>query len=216
MSPAHAYRVTKYDPADRAPDGTYHGPLDTDSDHGPVDAAYLAAVRAFAEESGVERLAVRDPGIGGGSLPFRPGPAAREHPLEGLFPADLTGFHDGAVVALPLALELLRRMLGGSSVWCGLETEDGFAVETGWDQYVYVTTRAPCPGAVARTRELGLFAEPVGASPYDPGCGADAPARRCPGRLPAADLLRRTPRRAGAGRVPGCGCQTPRVGSRYR
>ncbi|MET9465176.1 RNA-binding protein [Streptomyces sp. NPDC006544] len=168
MSPTHVYRVTKYDPADRAPDGTYHGPLDTDSDHGPVDAAYLAAVRAFAEESGVQRLAVREPGIGGGSLPFRPGPAAREHPLDGLFPADLTGFHDGAVVALPLALELLRRMLGGSSVWCRLATEDGFAVQVGWDQYVYVTTRAPCPGAVARTRELGLFADPIEASPYDP------------------------------------------------
>ncbi|MDD9378410.1 hypothetical protein M8Z33_17460 [Streptomyces sp. ZAF1911] len=43
----HAHRVTKYDPADRAPDGTYRGTVDSVSDHGPVEAAYLEAVAAF-------------------------------------------------------------------------------------------------------------------------------------------------------------------------
>ncbi|MGF1424936.1 hypothetical protein [Kitasatospora sp. LaBMicrA B282] len=59
--PSHVYRITKYDPADRDEHGGYRGPEQPVSDHGPVEAAYLAAVAAFAGASGVERLAVREP-----------------------------------------------------------------------------------------------------------------------------------------------------------
>ncbi|MBT2445724.1 RNA-binding protein [Streptomyces sp. ISL-43] len=163
----HAYRVTKYDPADRAPNGTYEGAQDTDSDHGPVEAAYLAAVAAFAEESGVERLTVRDPQVTG-FVHFGREPALEGHGLAGLFPDGLTGFHDGAPVAVPLALELVRGMLRDHGLWCRLEAEGVFAVHVGWDQYVYVATRTPCEAAVARTHELGIFAEPIEVSPYDP------------------------------------------------
>ncbi|CAL9666290.1 hypothetical protein [Streptomyces sp. Tu 3180] len=41
-----------------------------------------------------------------------------------------------------------------------------FTVHVGWDQYVYVGSDRPCVDAVARTRELGLFPEPLTASPY--------------------------------------------------
>lgn len=41
-----------------------------------------------------------------------------------------------------------------------------FTVHVGWDQYVYVGSNRPCEEAVARTRELGLFPEPLTASPY--------------------------------------------------
>ncbi|MFC9293740.1 hypothetical protein ACFTWH_06755 [Streptomyces sp. NPDC057011] len=41
-----------------------------------------------------------------------------------------------------------------------------FTVHVGWDQYVYVGSDRPCADAVARTRELGLFPEPLTASPY--------------------------------------------------
>lgn len=41
-----------------------------------------------------------------------------------------------------------------------------FTVHVGWDQYVYVGSDRPCAEAVARTRELGLFPEPLTASPY--------------------------------------------------
>ncbi|CAM5558381.1 hypothetical protein SAVIM338S_04595 [Streptomyces avidinii] len=63
----HTYRVTKYDPADRDPDGKYRGTLDSASDHGPVEAAYLAAIAAFADESGIELLTLREPRVVGGS-----------------------------------------------------------------------------------------------------------------------------------------------------
>jgi small subunit ribosomal protein S1 len=58
----YTYRVTKYDPADRDERGRYVGvERSLRSDHGPVEAAYLAAVAAFAEDSGVTRLAIREP-----------------------------------------------------------------------------------------------------------------------------------------------------------
>ncbi|MCX5405050.1 hypothetical protein OHA37_14285 [Streptomyces sp. NBC_00335] len=75
MSLPHVYRVTKYDPADRAPNGTYQGTQDSDSDRGPVEAAYLAAVGAFAEESGAGLLTVRDPQTWSRRAPPRTPPA---------------------------------------------------------------------------------------------------------------------------------------------
>ncbi|MDQ0847426.1 hypothetical protein [Streptomyces sp. V1I6] len=56
MPPAFVHRITKYDPADRDEHGNYTGAEDTVSDHGPIEAAYLAAIAAFAEASGIDRL----------------------------------------------------------------------------------------------------------------------------------------------------------------
>ncbi len=56
MPPSYVHRITKYDPADRDEHGHYTGAEDTVSDHGPVEAAYLAAFAAFAEASGIDRL----------------------------------------------------------------------------------------------------------------------------------------------------------------
>ncbi|MFK0238738.1 hypothetical protein [Streptomyces vinaceus] len=56
MPPSFVHRITKYDPVDRDERGQYTGAEETVSDHGPVEAAYLAAVAAFAEASGVTRL----------------------------------------------------------------------------------------------------------------------------------------------------------------
>ncbi|MFJ7206473.1 S1 RNA-binding domain-containing protein [Streptomyces sp. NPDC098789] len=156
--PSFVHRITKYDPADRDEDGSYIGAEEPVSDHGPVEAAYLRAVAAFAEDTGVDRLTVRGPGISG-SVHFGPAPTVDGHGLAGLFPPDLSGFHDGAEVPLAVALELVRVMLRGSGAWCRLEVEGRFAVHVDWDQYVYVSSDRPCAGAVARTRALGLFPE---------------------------------------------------------
>jgi hypothetical protein len=51
--PAHVFTVTKRDPASRWFDD------DQRSDRGPVEVAYLAAVGAFAGETGVSRVAIR-------------------------------------------------------------------------------------------------------------------------------------------------------------
>jgi len=160
------YRVTKYDPADRDERGNYIGAEDTVSDHGPVEAAYLQAVAAFAEDTGIDHLAIREPAIAG-FVHFGLEPTVEGHGLAGLFPPDLAGFHDGAQVPVAIGLELIRAMLRDNGVWCRLEVEDRFAVHVGSDQYLYVGSSGPCESASARTRALGLFPERLDASPYD-------------------------------------------------
>lgn len=162
--PPFVFRITKYDPADRDEHGSYIGAEDTISDHGPVEAAYLRAIAAFAAEAGVDRLHIREPGVGAAHFGLEP--AVDGHGLAELFPPDLSGFHDGAEVPLSVGLELVRGMLRNSGAWCCLEVEGTFTVRVGWDQYVYVTSEEPCEGALASTRALGLFPERL-ETPYD-------------------------------------------------
>jgi small subunit ribosomal protein S1 len=161
----YVYCITKYDHADRDEQGRYSGPEDTVSDHGEVEAAYLRAVAAFATDTGIDHLAVREPQVP--SLAhFGVEPAVDGFGLEELFPSGLAGFHDGAQVPLDSALELVRVMLRDNGAWCRLEAEGTFAVHVGWDQYLYISSSRPCEEALAVTRELGLFPERVDASPY--------------------------------------------------
>jgi predicted RNA-binding protein with RPS1 domain len=162
----YVYRVTKYDPADRDEHGSYVGTEPAVSDHGPVEAAYLQAVAAFAETTGVDQLSVREPEIGGFAH-FGLEPPVDGYGLAGLFPAGLAGFHDGALVPTAVGLELVRAMLRDNGAWCRLEAEGAFAVHVGWDQYLYVGSSRPCEEALAHTRSLGLFPERLDASPYD-------------------------------------------------
>lgn len=164
MPPSFVHRITKYDPADRDEHGHYTGAEETVSDHGPVEAAYLAAIGAFAEASGIDRLEIREPEVTV-FVHFGVEPPVGGHGLGGLFPPDLAGYHDGAEVSLPVALELVRAMLRDQGAWCRLEAGDVFTVHVGWDQYVYVGSDRLCSDAVARTRELGLFPEPMTTSP---------------------------------------------------
>ena len=165
MPPSFAHQITKYNPADRDERGHYNGAEDTVSDHGPVEAAYLEAIAAFAQESGIDRLEIREPEVTG-FVNFGLEAPVDGHGLAGLFPPDLTGYYDGAEVSVPVALELVRAMLRDQGAWCRLEQQDTFSVHVGWDQYLYVGSDQPCEAAVARTRALGLFAEPITASPY--------------------------------------------------
>ncbi|MFE5683555.1 RNA-binding protein [Streptomyces sp. NPDC056512] len=165
MPPSFAHRITKYNPAHRDERGHYTGAEDTVSDHGPVEAAYLEAIAAFAQDAGIDRLEIREPEVTG-SVNFGLEAPVDGHGLAGLFPPGLAGYYDGAEVSVRVALELVRAMLRGQGAWCRLEREDTFTVHVGWDQYVYVGSDQPCEEAVARTHEFGLFAEPVTASPY--------------------------------------------------
>ncbi|WP_431926418.1 hypothetical protein [Nonomuraea jabiensis] len=175
----HVHRVTKYNPADRNEAGHYVGHEDVDSDHGPVEAAYLASVAAFAEEAGITHLTIRDPGVTG-FVSFGADSPIGGHGLAGLFPPDLAGYHDGAQVPMSVALELVRVMLRDNGAWCRLEAEDQFFVHVGYDQYVYVGSALPCTHAVALTHQRELFAEPINQSPYDPQLDEDDAARRRP------------------------------------
>ncbi|MGW1412248.1 S1 RNA-binding domain-containing protein [Streptomyces sp. NPDC002403] len=162
----YVYQVTKYDPADRDPNGHYTGAEPATSDHGPVEAAYLQAVAAFAEDTGVEQLAIREPQIGG-SAHFGLEPSVDGYGLADLFSAGPAGFHDGALVPIAVGLELVRAMLRDNGVWCRLETEGTFTVHVGWDQYLCIGSSHPCDAALTSTRSLGLFPERLDASPYD-------------------------------------------------
>ncbi|MFJ9822456.1 S1 RNA-binding domain-containing protein [Streptomyces sp. NPDC101151] len=164
--PPFVYRITKYDPADRDEHGSYIGVEESTSDHGPVESAYLQAVAAFAAATGIDHLTIREPHIAGYGH-FGLEPAIEGHGLDGLFPPDLSGFHDGAEVSISIGLELIRAMLRDNGAWCRLEVEDAFAVHVGWDQYVYVSSDKPCESALAHTRALGLFPERLQASPHD-------------------------------------------------
>lgn len=173
--PSYVYRVTKYDPADRDEHGHYRGAEDTDSDRAEVEASYLQAVAAFATETGVDHLVIREPGVSS-FVHFGVEPPVDGHGLNGLFPpAPSTssepvlppGFHDGAQVPLDTGLELVRGMLRDSGAWCRLEVEDVLAVHVGWDQYLYIGSNRPCEEALARIRALGLFPERLASSPYD-------------------------------------------------
>ncbi|HET6359303.1 hypothetical protein [Streptomyces sp.] len=150
MPPSFVHRITKYDPADRDEHGNYTGAEGAVSDHGPVEAAYLAAIAAFAETSGIDRLEIREPEVTG-FVHFGVEPSDGGHGLGGLFPPDLASYHDGAEVSLPVALELVRAMLRDQGAWCRLEAGDVFTVHVGWDQYVYVGSDRLCADAVART-----------------------------------------------------------------
>lgn len=162
----YVYQVTKYDPADRDQCGHYAGTETAASDHGPLEAAYLQAVAAFAEDTGVDRLAIREPQIGGFAH-FGLEPPVDGYGLADLFPAGPAGFHDGALVPIGVGLELVRAMLRDKGAWCRLEVEGAFTVHVGWDQYLYLGSSRPCEAALTRTRALGLFPELLERSPYD-------------------------------------------------
>jgi small subunit ribosomal protein S1 len=162
---AYVYEVTKYDPADRDDKGRYAGAQDRVSDHGPVEAAYLQAVADFAAESGVSQVTIREPQVTG-FVHFGLEPAISGHGLAGLFPPDLAGYHDGAVVPVTIALELVRAMLRENGAWCRLEAEGQLTVHVGHDQYLWVASTLPCQAAITRALQAGLFPERVDASPY--------------------------------------------------
>ncbi|MFG1807778.1 S1 RNA-binding domain-containing protein [Streptomyces sp. NPDC049040] len=136
----HVYQVTKYNPADRDQHGHCAGAEPATSDHGPIEAACLEAVAAFAEDTGVDQLAAREPQLGGFAH-FGLGPPVDGYGLADLFPAGLDGFHDGALVPIALGLELVRAMLRDSGAWCRLEAEGEFTVHVGWDWAFLKTLR---------------------------------------------------------------------------
>lgn len=162
----HVYRITKCDPADRDQHGHYIGAEAEISDHGPVEAAYLMAVAAFAEDTGIGQLAIREPEISGFAH-FGPEPHGR---------GPRTG---GPLPTRPRRIP--RRRAGADRSRPG--TRPGHAarqrcmVPPGGRRKILGACRVgPAPvrrqqcgraAALARTRALGLFPERMDASPYD-------------------------------------------------
>jgi hypothetical protein len=152
-----SWRVTKYDPARRDAGGAYQGDdwtaesdiggtfggkILTRDDYLRVENAYLAAIAAFLEDSGVTRLQVRN----------------LEAIDEGA-DASLEGTWVEGEQLLAVARDTLR-----TRQWCKLEAP-GFHVHFGYDYYMYIGSAQPCERAIAAARAAGLFVEPM-ASPY--------------------------------------------------
>ncbi|MDT7789757.1 MAG: hypothetical protein QOF58_8176, partial [Pseudonocardiales bacterium] len=124
-------------------------------------------VAAFASDTGITELTIREPEVSG-FVNFGLEPNIDGHGLIGLFPPDLSGYHDGARVPLATGVALVRAMLRDNGAWCRLESDDRFFVHVGYDQYMYIGSAEPCHDAVAHVRTLGLFPKLVDRSPWDP------------------------------------------------
>lgn len=160
----HVYMVTKYDPADFG-DGGYRGPEDCDSDHGPVEGAYLATVDALSRTLEIEHFLVRDPEhFDGGRIRGR---YRTPDPLAEVVPGGRSSLHDGFKVTPAQAQQIVRLMLRGENLWCRLEGVDAF-VHIGFDQYMYLGSVRPLTEVTVEAGRLGLFPVQISASPYEP------------------------------------------------
>lgn len=162
----YVYRVTKYDPADRDDHGHYTGSEDVVSDHGEVEAAYLRAIAAFAADTGVDHLTVREPQVPS-YVHFGAEPPVDGYGLTGLFPAGPTGFFDGAEVTLKTGLELVRAMLRDNGAWCRLEGGGHVRAVAGEDAFPELTAR------ISRAKAAALL--PMYADEWTPLCTAVMP-----------------------------------------
>lgn len=178
MAPS-VYRITPYDPAE-PPAAERHGGTAIPYASGErVAAACAEAVTGFAREAGADHLLVGSPMLEG-FFSHAESRGWRGRGLTGLFPPDLSGYHDGARVPLATGLGLLRAMVLRAGAWCRLHTKDGFFLHVGQRDDIYVGGARPYPEAAARARALGLTVVPVERSPYDPALDE-------PDELPAAD-----------------------------
>ena len=157
-----AYRVTKYDPSLRGPNGEYQGDdwisfnqigkpfrgvVLTEQEYKRVERAYIKAALAFLSESGIKTLRIE--GLEN----------SRQHPLT---------FVEGSVLTLEQLPDVIERILRGG-FWCRLQADDGF-VHFGFDYYMYIGVPRPCRAAELTASELGLYVEEFD-SPYQENAG---------------------------------------------
>lgn len=150
------YRITKYDPVNRAPTGAYllntwtsrsdigkvfDGTLLTPEEYNRAEGAYVATAVAFLQESDCTALTVNG--------------LECHH--------DAPPHHDGDRLSLPQIAEAIRDMLR-EEYWCRLEWNGAF-IHIGYDYCMYLGMMQHCPNAIAFASGNGLFVESF-ESPY--------------------------------------------------
>ncbi|UGQ13275.1 hypothetical protein LO772_06560 [Yinghuangia sp. ASG 101] len=160
-------RVHRLCPRTARPRGPEGSTVLTHDSRQGIANAWAAAVAGFALDAGLTRLAVDNP-MKDGFFSFSVRAARNRQGLGGLFPYDLTGYHDGALVPLGTAMGLVRAMVLREGTWCRLIGDDGFFVHVGTRDDVYVGTATASERAVSHARALGLSVDRVDASPWDP------------------------------------------------
>jgi len=128
---------------------------------------WAAAATGFALDAGLTHLTVDNP-VKNGFFSYSVRSGSGHHGLGGLFPYDLSGYHDGTTVRLGTAMGLVRAMVLREGTWCRLVGDGGFFIHVGTRYDVYVGTAVEQEEAASRARTLGLHVDRVVQSPYDP------------------------------------------------
>lgn len=151
------YRVTKYNPRLRDPQGAFVGDdwtsvsqvgqsfggiALTEQEYRRVEQAYVEVALAFLNECGVVALRVK-----GLENP-------RREPLT---------LDEGILLSAEQLPDVMGRILR-EQFWCRLEAEIAF-VHFGWDYYMYVGVPHRCVAAERKATALGLYVEEF-VSPY--------------------------------------------------
>jgi len=79
-------------------------------------------------------------------------------------PFDLNLIEEGMNVSTE-ALESICRLVLRETIWCRLETEEGFYIHFGWDYYMYVGSPVASETSVIYGSQQGLYIEAM-LSPY--------------------------------------------------
>lgn len=156
----HHYRVTKYDPAKRGPNGAFipntwtsrsdigrcfGGRKLSEAEYLAVESAYLFAIEEFLREAGISALFLRGVENQGGS--------------------QLPEFvEEGARLEMEQSVEFARLALR-EQVWARLVLPRRAFVHFGRDYYLYVGVSRRCERAIAAVESRGLFVESF-RSPY--------------------------------------------------
>ncbi|MBA2664357.1 MAG: hypothetical protein H0U74_18860 [Bradymonadaceae bacterium] len=126
-----------------------------------VEASYLDAISDFLDDAGINFLVVREMD----KHRNRGKEAARMEKYGLRFCASSWDrVSEGMLLNRAQILEVSLLVLR-ESLWCRLESDQGFFVHFGYDFYMYIGSPNPSPSAVARARKLGLNVEEF-SSPY--------------------------------------------------
>jgi hypothetical protein len=152
----YLYRVTKYNSALRDRYDAYtgrewasrrevgkvvDGHLLTEDEYLATENKYLYAFEAFAHESGVRELTLKDLFIGPTTTP------------------EWRGLREGQRVSLDQAVELVRIMLREGPLTTLLDDGDRFYAHVGDNLYLWIGSEVDCVNAVAEAERIGLFVD---------------------------------------------------------
>jgi hypothetical protein len=153
------YRVTKYDPTFRRPNGefcrdewtsfsdigrSFEGRLLKSEEYLSVENAYIDTALEYWKESGSVPLTIIGIESTGDGLPY-------------IANVDRVGNDEISSVVRSLLRE---------DFWCRLQSDVMF-IHVGYDYYMYIGVAAPCPNAAKHALSVGLFVEDF-PSPHTP------------------------------------------------
>ncbi|WP_100486828.1 hypothetical protein [Sporolactobacillus pectinivorans] len=159
----YSWRITKYDPAKRNPDGSYGEPKEWTSfsdvgesvDEGTylqTEENYLQTIKAFMNELDITEVYV-------GALEEN---SHGNNVQNGAI--DFLKIWQGKKISAKEAMKLARLTLR-EKLWCKLIVPEQFFVHFGYDYHLYIGAYKDCPQARKKAEMSGLYVENF-RSPY--------------------------------------------------